>query len=697
LEAKIQDNQYLDQDQLEFREYQLAIAQKCVNKNSLVVVPTGLGKTIIGLFVAAETLKLYPKGSKILVLAPTRPLINQHYETFLKLLTIPEEQFCILTGKIQPKDRPAMFENNQIIFATPQTIRNDVVKKKYSLQNTCLVIFDEAHHASGDYPYTLISDIYVDQNPDGTILGLTASPGSSRDRINELCENLHIPIENIHIRTRKDTDVKSYLKPMDIYKIGTELTDLMKNIKKVLYSVLDERLMYLEQKGFLERKNFKEPFHKQVFRKNLLALNQDLISIINGDGDKTGVYSSISVNAQALILYHMLELVDQQGLDILYEYFEKMRKDAKKKNSSKTIRILAGDNRLGRVYLELRKQLQFSPESLIHPKFLVLKELLKKEIEKNPHSRILVFVKLRASVRIIVKKLKKLDSDVKAVRFVGQANKSRKDKGLTQKQQIEILDKFKQGKFNVLVSTNVGEEGLDVAECDLVIFYDVVASEIRLIQRKGRTARHRKGRVIILYCKDTQDEIYMNIAMNKLRRMNFNLKNKGSLRKNVEITSGKNIQSNLVGFSKNIEHSKPTKKLEVANDVILSVNLDMTFGIRKKLKDHSIDFSVKSIKVDIKLFDKVGIKILKANTLDLDSLKRYSGDDEYFELIIVAIDFLKYIDKIQGEKRFLKEKLTRLGKDLPFQIVFIDNREELFFIIRSIVESEKGKKKTQSE
>ncbi|MEJ2251959.1 MAG: DEAD/DEAH box helicase family protein, partial [Candidatus Lokiarchaeota archaeon] len=134
MEASLKNNVFLDQDQLEFRDYQLSIAKKCVSKNSLVVVPTGLGKTIIGLFVAAETLTLFPKDSKILVLAPTRPLINQHYETFLKLLTIPEEKFCVLTGKISPNDRPEMFEENQIIFATPQTIRNDIVKKKYSLE-----------------------------------------------------------------------------------------------------------------------------------------------------------------------------------------------------------------------------------------------------------------------------------------------------------------------------------------------------------------------------------------------------------------------------------------------------------------------------------------------------------------------------------------------------------------------------------
>jgi Fanconi anemia group M protein len=138
---------------------------------------------------------------------------------------------------------------------------------------------------------------------------------------------------------------------------------------------------------------------------------------------------------------------------------------------------------------------------------------------------------LRDSVKNIVKKLKTSNSEIiKPARFVGQATKSKDDKGLSQKNQLEILEQFKQGQCNILVSTNVGEEGLDIAECDLVIFYDVVASEIRFIQRKGRTARHREGKVIILYCKDTHDEIYMHIALSKLSKMNVNLKSGQQLR-----------------------------------------------------------------------------------------------------------------------------------------------------------------------
>ncbi|MEJ2248643.1 MAG: helicase-related protein [Candidatus Lokiarchaeota archaeon] len=284
----------------------------------------------------------------------------------------------------------------------------------------------------------------------------------------------------------------------------------------------------------------------------------------------------------------------------------------------------------------------------------------------------------------------KCDSNLKAVRFVGQANKSKKDKGLSQKEQIEILDKFKQGIYNILVSTNVGEEGLDVAECDLVIFYEVVTSEIRLIQRKGRTARHRKGKVIILYCKDTQDEIYLNIALNKLKRMNYNLKCKNS--QDHQSKLHKNVQSNLIEFSQDQKKDQTIEKSSKNKDIILNVNLDMKYDLIRKLNENNMPFSVVQIIYDIVLFGKVIIYIQKANYMKIKELKHYSSYSNKYELVLIAIDFLNYEEKMEREKRLLKKKLSEFGKTCPFQIVFIDNAEELFFIIRSIYESEKKRK-----
>ena len=702
--TKVKKMSYLREKHIEQREYQLKIAKECVSKNSLVVLPTGLGKTIIGVFVAAGTLENFPPKSKIVVLAPTRPLINQHYDSFKNLMTIPEEQFVVLTGKTVPEKRVELFHENQIIFYTPQTLRNDLVNKRYTLENVCLIIFDEAHHATGDYAYTLIADEFVDQNPDGTILGLTASPGSSKEKINILCENLHIPLENIHTRTRKDVDVKTYLKPMDVYKIGVNLTELMGDAYLAIQTLLEERLQYLSQLGFLSVSSTK--LYAKVIRKDLIKLNAELIRLVKGDGDKTGVYSALSVNAQALILYHMLELIEQQGLDVLLIYLTKVKQDARKKTSSKAVKILASDHRINQIYIELKKNEDLSPEQLIHPKFYVLEKLLLEEFKKHPESRVLVFVKLRDSVKNIVKKLKTSNSEIiKPARFVGQATKSKDDKGLSQKNQLEILEQFKQGQCNILVSTNVGEEGLDIAECDLVIFYDVVASEIRFIQRKGRTARHREGKVIILYCKGTHDEIYMHIALSKLSKMNVNLKSGQQLQTSYtkaptemkieespieelpselpRKTETHQKQGNLQVFLQD-SPSIPEKKQEMV-EIKISKSLPVKFGIRKKLQHDQIPFEiVKSIN-HITLFDRVIIQALDPHQFEEEMLlKKYSLLGRKYTLIVSIFDFVDFHENFPDEERLLKQKIKEWGINNDFKAVPIDLPEELYFIVKNI-------------
>ncbi len=708
---------YLRQDNIESRKYQLDIAKKCASKNSLVVLPTGLGKTIIGVFVVALTLENFPPKSKILVLAPTRPLINQHYDSFRNLMTISEELFVVLTGKINAEKRIDLFEKNQIIFYTPQTLRNDLVNLRYSLKDTCLIIFDEAHHATGDYAYTYIADEFRYQNPDGVILGLTASPGASKDKIRILCENLYVSKEYIHTRTRKDADVKTYLKPMDIYKIGVNLTELMAQTYYAVQSLLEERLQYLSQLNFINTKSDK--LHTKIIRKDLLTLNGELTRIIKGDGDKTGAYSALSVNAQGLILYHMLELIEQQGLDVLLIYLTKMKAKARKKNSSKALKILVSDHRLNQIYIELKKNEEYSPENLIHPKYYALESLLIQEFENNPSSRVLVFVKLRDSVKNIDNKLKTSGSLVfKPTRFVGQATKSKDNKGMSQKRQLEVLEMFKKGDYNILVSTNVGEEGLDIAECDLVVFYDVVASEIRFIQRKGRTARHREGKVIILYCKDTHDEIYMHIALTKLKKMNVNLKGEKQLQTAYSDTSldifeepqfvskadtkktlvsnhnqpaqppkfsknanKKEVQSNLHSFSQ----ESPRKTVSNQSEVKINISFPVKFGLRKKFQKDGILFTTAKSILDLTLFDKALIQVIDPRTFDgIATLKKYALLSTKYKLIASLFDFVDFEERFESEEKLLKRKINDWGNNNNVQAITIDLSEELYFVVKNI-------------
>ncbi|KKN34269.1 hypothetical protein LCGC14_0795260, partial [marine sediment metagenome] len=384
--------------------------------------------------------------------------------------------------------------------------------------------------------------------------------------------------------------------------------------------------------------------------------------------------------------------VEQQGLDVLLIYLEKVKNDAKKAKSSKAIKILASDIRLQRIYIELKKNQEFSPGKLVHPKYHVLLKVLQDELTQNSESRILVFVKLRDSLKNIVNHLKEYEI-IKPARFVGQATKSADDKGLSQKKQIEVLEQFKTGKYNVLVSTNVAEEGLDIAECNLVVFYDVVASEIRLIQRKGRTARKKEGKVVILYCKGTHDEVYLKIAMAKLRKMNVNLKNPQQLKESYDEEGENNIakenppQIHRQRQSKLGSYLTPEVVKEEKTPVVMvkiSNRLPMKFGIRKWLQSDSYEYKIVDSDLHIVLHNKVLIQIYTPRQAFLSEVHEFS---EICELCVIIIDFIDFKEEFSGEKRKIKQNIQKIAQEHKIQIIPLENEEELYFITKSILDS----------
>ncbi|KKM06307.1 hypothetical protein LCGC14_1745270, partial [marine sediment metagenome] len=381
---------------------------------------------------------------------------------------------------------------------------------------------------------------------------------------------------------------------------------------------------------------------------------------------------------------------------------------------SKASRILAADGRLRKIYIELMKNRDLSPENLTHPKYYVLTKIISEELQNTPSARILVFIKLRNSVKNIVDKLKFIKI-IKPVRFVGQATKSQNDKGLSQKRQIEILEQFKKGIYNVLVSTNVGEEGLDIAECDLVIFYDVVASEIRLIQRKGRTARHREGKVVILYCKSTHDEIYLRIALSKLRKMNVVLKNPQQLQDsylpftklsseieedseqpeiNHEITAPRPIYKKIIRkehHQANLEEffgRKNKETMDIQNSPVrISKFFPMKFGLRKRLQSEGVEYAIVDSDLHMILHNKVLIQIYNPKNIVFESLLSQINDfKEICSLLIVVFDFIDFDEDIEGERRALRRKINEFAKEHLFKAISINNEEELFFIIKNILQ-----------
>jgi len=146
-----------------------------------------------------------------------------------------------------------------------------------------------------------------------------------------------------------------------------------------------------------------------------------------------------------------------------------------------------------------------------------LMSLVSQILSSDGSSKVMVFTQYRDTCDVLVEKLSSVDG-ARVGKLIGQSNG-----GLRQKEQIEILEEFRNGIRNVIVATSVGEEGLDVASTNAVIFYEPVPSEIRTIQRRGRTGRKNDGEVFVLIAKGTMDEVFEYSSKKKEDQMRSRL------------------------------------------------------------------------------------------------------------------------------------------------------------------------------
>ncbi len=476
------------------REYQDAIFNTARNKNTLVVLPTGLGKTLIALMLAKARLDEF-KDSKILFLAPTRPLASQHKEYFEKLM--PGLNSHIFTGKINPSKRFELWKEAQIIFSTPQCIANDL-KSGLDLSKVSLLIEDECHRCLKNYDYVVVSKEYQKQAKNSRILGLTASPGNDAKIIKEICKNLDI--EAVEIRTRESEDVRDYLQKLDTEIIHIDFPKELNEIRILLREIHTRKVEELKNRQLL---------YGPATKKNVLDLQKKLIRMISYGNKHFNLLKGASVCAQAIKIQHAIEMLETQSLASCYNYFQDLFEQAKQQKS-KGVQMLVNSKEFSEAYSLILKNLG----RVEHPKIEKIREIVEEELKKGK-KRIIIFSQYRETVRTINTELGKKGIISKV--FVGQLKKG--GMGMDQREQHRILQEFKTGEINVLISTSIGEEGLDIPEVDLVIFYEPIPSAIRKIQRTGRTARLKPGKLIILITKRTMDESYHWASIYKERKM----------------------------------------------------------------------------------------------------------------------------------------------------------------------------------
>lgn len=679
------DHPLIKSNAIEARLYQQVLAADVLKKgNTMIVAPTALGKTIVATLVAADRLEKV-KNSKILVLAPSKPLAIQHESTFKEFLTVPCSS---ITGAVKTDERVKRWEESQIICATPQTVESDLLKGRYSLKDVSLVVFDECHHGVGSYSYVYLASRYVKESKFNLILGLTASPGSDKEKIKEVCDNLYI--QSIVVKTEEDNDVRPYFNPVAIDWVRVKMSSELEKIKTHVDKALKIRLKGLKNMGVIRTVS--------VNKLDILkARGRVQSAIARSVNPKKECFQAISILSAVINIQHSQELIETQGVVTFNKYVARLRK-----KKTKAAKSLIQDPNFGKaIYLAREAE----KHGLEHPKLKKVTDIIKKELGQNGQtklqsdryvkdadqksSKIMVFTQYRDSLEMIHQKLEK--EGIKSAKFFGQASRDG-EKGLTQKEQKEIIKAFKIGEYDVLLSTSVAEEGIDIPAVDLVILYEPVPSEVRMIQRRGRTGRKRSGRVKVLITNGTRDEGYYWASVNKERRMKHQL---------IDPDVLEELNSNAIERMENEKRVKvldPTPKKEELQ-VVFADTREGNSKVIRHLSEMEIDVKVQAMAVgDYQVSDEVVIERKTAkdfvdSIVDKRLFKQARSLMEEFKrpLIILEGDDL-YNGMINPNA--IRGSIASIALDFGISIIPTRNAQDTAAMIKRIAIREQSGEKT---
>ncbi|XP_039012224.1 DEAD-box ATP-dependent RNA helicase FANCM-like [Hibiscus syriacus] len=476
------------------RDYQFAITKTALFLNTLVALPTGLGKTLIAAVVIFNYFRWFPEG-KIVFAAPSRPLVMQQIEACHNIVGISQEWTIDMTGQICPTKRAIFWKTKRVFFVTPQVLEKDIQSgtclSKYIV---CLVI-DEAHRALGNYSYCVAVRELMSMPVQLRILALTATPGSKQPTIHQIINN--ICISTLEYRDEHDHDVSPYVHNRKIELIEVPLGQDALEVNNKLLEVIRPYVARLHANGLIQNRDY------QTLSPIDLLNSRDKFRQVPPPDLPHIKYGEVEAYFAVLItLYHIRKLLSSHGIRPAYEMLEeKLRQGPFSRTLSKNEDIMNAK-------LLMQRSLSHGAPS---PKLSKLLEVLINHFQtRDPqNSR----VKTISIVLDIMNALESVRDLVKATEFIGQSS-GKTLKGQSQKVQQAVLEKFRAGGYNVIVATSIGEEGLDIMEVGLVICFDANVSPLRMIQRMRRTGRKHDGRVVVLACQGSELKGYMRKQAN---------------------------------------------------------------------------------------------------------------------------------------------------------------------------------------
>ncbi|RUS84788.1 hypothetical protein EGW08_007472, partial [Elysia chlorotica] len=496
------------------RDYQYNIVQQALFKNTLVVLPTGLGKTFIAAVVMYNFYRWFPQG-KVVFMAPTKPLVAQQMQACYNIMGIPKSDTIEMTGTIHPAVRQRQWKDKRVIFLTPQVMTNDLSRGSCAAKSFKCLVVDEAHKALGNQSYCQVIRELCKFTNSFRVLALSATPGSTLKAVQTVMNNLLV--SHIELRTEESIDIKPYTHERKVEKVVVPLGEELSSIKEQYIQIMTfvtqrltrSRALYNRQATSLSK--FLLLKARDEFRQNPPQNIQP--------AQKGMVESDFCL---AISLYHGYDLLQLHGLRSLYNFL---------------MGLLSGEKGHGRTRMELLRNADFNcimdklhnkfaanansagPKSdgdgkviVGHPKMKVLEEIVVEHFQsykdRNTATKVVIFSQFRDSVQEIASILNQHQPLVKVMPFLGQSSSGKDIKGFTQKEQLEVMRQFRETGCNTLVSTCVGEEGLDIGDVDLIICFDAHKSPIRLVQRMGRTGRKREGKIVMLVTEGKEEQIY---------------------------------------------------------------------------------------------------------------------------------------------------------------------------------------------
>lgn len=499
------------------RDYQYNIVHKSLFNNLLVALPTGLGKTFIAATVMLNWYR-WTKDAQIVFVAPTRPLVNQQAEACYVIAGIPKRETIILTGEVNSDVRAEDWEDKRVFFMTPQTFFNDLDRGRADPKRIVLLVIDEAHKATGNYSYVQVVSFLRKHNSSFRVLALTATPGASVDAVQSVIDGLDIA--RVEIRTEESIDIRDFVYARDTQLEIFDNSDELNTIVELFGAAVGPVLSQLNSQN--------AHWSRDPTMITLFGLKKSRDSWNNTAGKNAGWGTKKWVNGMfttLMKLAHNLSLLKFHGIG---PFYRNMLSFEEQSNSlGKSAKQIVQDQHFKKSMNYMRTWVG-NAQFVGHPKLEYLKEVVLNHFldageaqfsasgRPAADTRMMIFAHFRDSAEEVVRVLNLHGPLIKPHIFVGQSGTKGSD-GMNQKMQLDILRKFKDGTYNTLVATSIGEEGLDIGEVDLIVCYDSSASPIRMLQRMGRTGRKRAGKIVVLLMRGKEEGDFHKAKDNYLK------------------------------------------------------------------------------------------------------------------------------------------------------------------------------------